>query len=49
MFYYLLLDSNTDIDEIYLKIIKSHQLLWIENCCIKKRRLNCKKVYKNYL
>ena len=45
MFYYLLLESNTDVDEIYLKIIKSPQLVWVENCCIKKQPLMPRAIY----
>lgn len=39
MFYYLLFEPNTNIDEIYQKIIKSSHLIWVENCVIKEQTL----------
>jgi hypothetical protein len=45
MFYYLLLEPNTNIDEIYQKFIKSTQLVWIENCCIKEQTLMPRSIY----
>lgn len=45
MFYYLLLESSTNIDEIYQKINKSHQLYWIKNVCIKEAFLMPRSIY----
>jgi hypothetical protein len=45
MFYYLLLEPNTNIDEIYQKIIKSPHLDWIENCCIREKTLIPRSIY----
>ena len=45
MFYYLLFEPNTNIDEIYKKIIKSTQLIWIENCIIKEQTLIPRSIY----
>lgn len=45
MFYYLLLEPNANIDEIYLKFVKSHQLIWVENCCIKEQTLIPRSIY----
>ena len=45
MFYYLLLEPTTNIDEIYQKIIKSPQVVWIENCCIKEQTLIPRSIY----
>jgi hypothetical protein len=45
MFYYLLVEPNANIDEIYQKFIKSPQLVWIENCCIKEQTLMPRSIY----
>jgi hypothetical protein len=45
MFYYLLFEPTANIDEIYKKIIKSPQLIWIENCIIKEQNLLPRSIY----
>ena len=45
MFYYLLLEPTTNIDEIFEKINKSHQLSWIKNICIKEEILMPRSIY----
>ena len=45
MFYYLLLEPTTNIDEIYQKIIKSQHLIWIEKCIIKEQTLMSRSIY----
>jgi hypothetical protein len=45
MFYYLLLEPTANIDEIYQRIIKSPQVVWIENCCIKEQTLIPRSIY----
>ena len=45
MFYYLLLEPTTNIDEIYQKIIKSQHLIWIEKFIIKEQTLMHRSIY----